>query len=100
MQEDDCNGGGGGGGGQGQTSYIATCDVEMTNTYILLHDWEGNTGEYSARGWQYWPDRREGQYELNIHLYCPTQIWCEKKNWKRGERKRKRKEKEERKKKK
>ena len=28
----------------------------------LLHDWEGNTGEYSVRGWQYWPDHREGQY--------------------------------------
>ena len=26
------------------------------------HDWEGNIGEYSVRGWQYWPDRREGQY--------------------------------------
>ena len=26
-------------------------------------------GKYSTRGWQYWPDRREGQYrtrELNI----------------------------------
>ena len=26
-------------------------------------------GKYSVRGWQYWPDRREGQYrtqELNI----------------------------------
>ena len=46
---------------------------------ILLHDWEGNTGEYSVRGWQYWPDRREGQYitrELNIPLYCPTQKEC------------------------
>ena len=46
------------------------------NKYILLHDWEGNTGEYSVRGWQYCPDRREGQYitrELNIPLYCPTQ---------------------------
>ena len=43
---------------------------------ILLHDWEGNTGEYSVRGWQYWPDRKEGQYitrELNIPLYSPTQ---------------------------
>ena len=32
---------------------------------------QGNTGEYN-----YWPDRREGQYitqELNIPLYCPTQ---------------------------
>ena len=32
-------------------------------------------GKYSARGWQYWPDHREGQYrtrELNIFLYCPT----------------------------
>ena len=32
-------------------------------------------GKYSARGWQYWPDRREGQYrtrELNIFPYCPT----------------------------
>ena len=31
-------------------------------TYILLHDWAGNMGKYSVRGWQYWPDRREGQY--------------------------------------
>ena len=32
-------------------------------------------GKYSARGWQYWPDRREGQYrtrELNIYPYCLT----------------------------
>ena len=32
-------------------------------------------GKYSVRGWQYWPDRREGQYrtrELNISPYCPT----------------------------
>ena len=32
-------------------------------------------GKYSARGWQYWPDRREGQYrtrKLNISTYCPT----------------------------
>ena len=29
---------------------------------ILLHDWAGNMGKYSVRGWQYWPDRREGQY--------------------------------------
>ena len=44
--------------------------------YILLHDWEGNMGEYSVRGWQYWPERSEGQYrsrELNILPYCPTQ---------------------------
>jgi len=43
--------------------------------YILLHEWEGGTGEYLVRGWQYWPDRREGQYrsrESNILLYCPT----------------------------
>ena len=33
-------------------------------------------GKYSVRGWQYWPDHREGQYitrELNISPYCPTQ---------------------------
>ena len=45
-------------------------------SHILLHDWEGNTGEYSVRGWQYWPERSEGQYrsrELNIPPYCPTQ---------------------------
>ena len=30
--------------------------------YILLHYREGNMGKYSARGWQYWPDQREGQY--------------------------------------
>ena len=23
--------------------------------YILLHDWAGNMGKYSVRGWQYWP---------------------------------------------
>ena len=67
------------------------------NKYILLHDWEGNTGEYSVRGWQYWPDHREGQYitrELNIvrpkrnAIIDMTQIWWEK--WK-GRRKGKRK---------
>ena len=45
------------------------------NIYILLHDWEGNMGKYSVRGWQYWPERSEGQYrsrELNISPYCPT----------------------------
>ena len=43
--------------------------VSVLYIYILLHDWEGNTGEYSVRGWQYWPERSEGQYrsrELNI----------------------------------
>ena len=33
-------------------------------------------GEYSVRGWQYWPEHSEGQYrsrELNIPPYCPTQ---------------------------
>ena len=32
-------------------------------------------GKYSVQGWQYWPDRREGQYrsrELNISPYCLT----------------------------
>jgi len=32
-------------------------------------------GEYSVQCWQYWPDRREGQYrsrEPIIFLYCPT----------------------------
>ena len=32
-------------------------------------------GKYSVRGWQYWPERSEGQYrsrELNISPYCPT----------------------------
>ena len=36
-------------------------------------------GKYSVRGWQYWPDRREGQYrtrELNISPYCTTQKEC------------------------
>ena len=27
-------------------------------------------GKYSVQGWQYWPDRREGQY---ISSYCMTQ---------------------------
>ena len=52
---------------------IAHSSIEY---YILLHDWAGNMGKYSVRGWQYWPDRREGQYitrELNISPYCPTQ---------------------------
>ena len=42
---------------------------------ILLHYREGNKGKYLVRGWQYWPDQREGQYrtqELNIFPYCPT----------------------------
>ena len=33
-------------------------------------------GEYSVRGWHYWPERSEGQYgsrELNIPPYCLTQ---------------------------
>jgi len=45
------------------------------NLYILLHKWEGSTGKYSVRGWQYWSNRREGQYrsrESNILLYCLT----------------------------
>ena len=50
---------------------------------ILSHDWEGNM-EYSAWGWQYWPDWREGQYrtrELNFfHIARPKEcnnIWLE-----------------------
>ena len=27
----------------------------VANTYILLHDWEANTGRYSVH-WPYWPD--------------------------------------------
>ena len=42
-------------------SEIIMC-ILMTNTYILLHYREGNMGKYSARGWQYLPDRRKGQY--------------------------------------
>ena len=52
-----------------------SCIKCVGNKYILLHDWEGNTGEYSVQGWQYWPERSEGQYgrqELNIPPYCPT----------------------------
>ena len=30
--------------------------VICVHTYILLHDWEGNTWEYLVRGWQYWPE--------------------------------------------
>ena len=83
----------------------------MIHLIILLHDWEGNTGEYSVRGWQYWSDCREEQYitrELNIPLYCPTQkecnnmtqIWCtsvekkicfEEERKRKGERERKKK---------
>ena len=29
---------------------------------LLLHDWEGKTGEYSVREWQYCPSLRSGQY--------------------------------------
>ena len=73
------------------------------HTYILLHDWEGNTEEYSVRGWQYWPDRQYITRELNIPLYCPTQKECYNRidsnlvggKWKgRGKGKRKREEKE------
>ena len=56
--------------------YAWLIKVHGGNKYILLHDWEGNTREYSVRGWQYWPERSEGQYrsrELNIPPYCPTQ---------------------------
>ena len=38
---------------------IIDCIDIDPNKYI---SWESNTGEYSVRGWQYWPDRREGQY--------------------------------------
>ena len=34
------------------------CSTVVPYIYILLHDWEGNTGEYSVRGWQYCPLRR------------------------------------------
>ena len=50
---------------------IALCG-QLFEEIILLHDWEVNMGKYSVRGWQYWPDRREGQYrtrELNISPY-------------------------------
>ena len=93
-----------------QRGILRSCRVHIHfSMQLLLHDWEGNTGEYSVRGWQYWFDRREGQYinrELNIPLYCPTQKECNnifinsghplKKNFfgRGGERKRKRKEKE------
>jgi len=30
-----------------------------TNIYILLHEWEGSTGEYSVQGWQYRSRYRE-----------------------------------------
>ena len=47
--------------------------------WIIIIYWVDNTGEYSVRGWQYWPDCREGQYitrELNTPFYCPTQKEC------------------------
>ena len=56
----------------GYTVYPA---MHAINKYILLHYREGNMGKYSAQEWQYWPDRRKGQYrarELNISPYCPT----------------------------
>ena len=31
----------------GHDEYICNIDIEY-NKYILLHDWEGNTGEYSV----------------------------------------------------
>ena len=42
-------GGRAGGGGGGEIKGIV---YSYMYTYILLHDWEGNTGEYSVRGWQ------------------------------------------------
>ena len=58
-------------------SYQGTPHQQRYNIiiYILLHDREGDMGKYSARGWQYWPERSEGQYrtrELNIFPYRPT----------------------------
>jgi len=35
--------------------------------YILLHEWEGSTGEYLVQGWQYWPDRTEAENQI---------FWC------------------------
>ena len=35
-------------------------------------------GKYSARGWQYWPERSEGQYrtrELNIYFPISPDPW-------------------------
>ena len=55
---------------------LVRCRANSNKYIILLHDWEGNMGEYSVRGRQYWPERSEGQYrsrELNIPPYCPTQ---------------------------
>ena len=45
----------------GSAEFQITLLGKCTYMYIL-HDREGNTGEYSVQGWQYWPDRREGQY--------------------------------------
>ena len=48
---------------EGTTVYICSIALDLAcNIYILLHDWKGNTGEYSVRGWKYWPERSEGQY--------------------------------------
>ena len=63
----------GGGGGGIILGPLACIGIEYK--YILLDDWEGNMGKYSVQGWQYWPERSEGQYrsrELNISPYCPT----------------------------
>ena len=38
----------------------------------LLHDWEGNTGEYSVRGWQYCPSLQSGQYCHPQTEYSPV----------------------------
>ena len=46
--------------------------IYARNKYILLHDWEGNTGEYSVRGWQYCPSLRSGQYCHPRTEYSPV----------------------------
>ena len=57
------------------------CPVEVLGKqyiyiYILLHDWEGNTGEYSVLGFCIVPRcarANTASLELNIPPYCPTQ---------------------------
>ena len=59
-----------------KASHTQGCSIEFCVIYILLHDWEGNTGRYSIRDRPYRPNQREGRYrgrEQNISQYCLIQ---------------------------
>ena len=42
------------------------------STYILLHEWDGSTGEYSVRGWQYWPTVGRANTEAENRVFSCT----------------------------